>query len=195
MPETLPTKITAQYAWAPIEAWTSAAASATKYAARAFSRRSSPLDIAEELAEFARVATLRAKPTWAHDAHEVRVWPIARLLDYSAPSPTASVPTLVLPPQAGHASSIVDYGRDQSQMMTLRDGGLDSLYTIDWLPATAETADCSIEDYLAVLEEAVQLLGGAGEPRRRLPRRLARGGLRGPTPRAREHAHHRRGTH
>jgi poly(3-hydroxyalkanoate) synthetase len=144
----------------PIEAWASAAANATKFAAQAVSRRSSPLDIAEDFAEFARVATLREKPTWAHEAREVRVWPIARLLDYSAPSATASVPTLVLPPQAGHASSIVDYGRDQSQMMTLRDGGLDNLYAMDWLPATAETADCSISEYVAVLADAVQSLGG-----------------------------------
>ena len=58
------------------------------------------------------------------------------------------------------ASSIVDYGRDQSQLMTLRDGGLDRLFAIDWLPATDETADWSIEGYVAVLEEAVQFLDG-----------------------------------
>jgi poly(3-hydroxybutyrate) depolymerase len=112
------------------------------------------------MAEFARVVTLREKPTWANDPREVRSWPIARMLDYSAPSATARVPTLVLPPQAGHASSIVDYGRDQSQMITLRDAGLDRLYAVDWLPATDETADFSIEAYVVVLEEAVQALGG-----------------------------------
>jgi poly(3-hydroxyalkanoate) synthetase len=66
----------------------------------------------------------------------------------------------VLPPQAGHASSIVDYGTNQSQMITLRDAGLDRLYAVDWLPATDETVDFSIEDYVVVLEEAVQTLGG-----------------------------------
>jgi poly(3-hydroxyalkanoate) synthetase len=75
-------------------------------------------------------------------------------------APTAAVPTLVLRPQAGHALSIVDYGRDQSQMMTLRDAGLDRLFTIDWLPATDDTAGWSIEEYVAVMEEAVQLPGG-----------------------------------
>jgi poly(3-hydroxybutyrate) depolymerase len=160
VPTNLPTKIAAQFAWAPIEAWVSAAASAADYTARAVTRNRSPLDTAEDLAEFARVATLRATPTWAHDAPAVRAWPIARLLDYSAPSVTAIVPTLVLPPQAGHASSIVDYGRDQSQMMTLRDAGLDRLFAIDWLPATDQTADWSIEEYIAVLEEAVESLGG-----------------------------------
>jgi poly(3-hydroxybutyrate) depolymerase len=158
--DTFPSKIITAFALAPIESWTSAVASATEYAARAISRRGSPLDIAQDLAEFARAATLREKPTWAHDSREVRSWPVARLLDFSAPSHTASVPTLVLPPQPGHASSIVDYERGQSQMMTLHDGGLDNLDSIDWLPATAETADHSIDEYVAVLEQAVDLLGG-----------------------------------
>ncbi len=160
MPETLPKKIAAEFAWAPLEAWASAAASATEYVTRAIARKRSPLGMAEDLAEFARVATLREKPTWATEGREIRAWRIARLLDYSTAAPTAAVPTLVLPPQAGHASSIVDYGRDQSQMLTLRDGGLDRLFTLDWLPATDETADWSIEEYVVVLEEAVQSLGG-----------------------------------
>ena len=160
MPQSLPTIIATQFAWAPIEAWASSTASAADYAARAVARNSTPLDMAEDLAEFARVATLRERPTWAHDAPVVRAWPIARLLDYSAPCATAAVPTLVLPPQAGHASSIVDYGHDQSQMMTLRDAGLDRLFAIDWVPATDQTADWSIEEYVAVLEEIVELLGG-----------------------------------
>jgi len=36
--------------------------------------------MAEDLADFARVVTLREKPTWAHDPRELRFWPIARLL-------------------------------------------------------------------------------------------------------------------
>lgn len=160
MPETLPTTLVKQFAWAPIEAWASAASNVTDYAAKAIARRSTPLDIATDFAEFARVATYRAKPTWAHDAPEVQSWPIARLLNYSTPDATALVPTLVLPPQAGHASSIVDYARDQSQMVTLRDAGLDNIYALDWVPATQETAHWSIEEYVAVLEDTVQFLGG-----------------------------------
>ena len=160
MPAPLPIQIAADFAWAPIEACVSAAAGATGYAAAAMARNRSPLGVAEDFAEFARVATLRQKPTWANDAREMRAWPIARLLDYSAAAPTATVPTLVLPPQAGHASTIVDYGRDQSQVMTLRDAGLDRIFVIDWVPATADTANWSIEDYVMVLEEAVASLGG-----------------------------------
>ena len=160
MPTTLPIKIATQFAFAPLEAWVSAATSATEYATRAVARRRSPLGVAEDIAEFARVATLRGKPLWANDSSEVRTWPLARLLDYSTSTPTAAVPTLVLPPQAGHAASIVDYGQDQSQMITLRDAGLDRLYAVDWLPATDETADMSIDYFIGVLEEIVDLLGG-----------------------------------
>ena len=87
--------------WAPIEAWASTTAGAIEYTARAVARNRTPLGVAEDVAEFARVATLREKPTWAYDAPEVRAWPIARLLDCSAPSGTTAVPTLVLPRQAG----------------------------------------------------------------------------------------------
>ncbi len=161
MLDSLPIGIAAQFAWAPVEAWVSCRCQRDRICrAERSARKKTLLDVAEDLAEFARVATLRERPTWAHDAREVRAWPVARLLDYSAPSPTAGVPTLVLPPQAGHASSIVDYGRDQSQMLTLREAGLDRILTIDWLPATDETAGFSIEEYVAVLDDAVELLGG-----------------------------------
>ena len=66
--------------------------------------------MAEDLAEFARVATLREKPTWAHDAPEVRAWPIARLLDYSAPSGHRGCAHPRASAAGRHASSIVDYG-------------------------------------------------------------------------------------
>jgi hypothetical protein len=41
-----------------------------RYAARAVARNRTPLGMAEDLAQFARVATLRERPTWAHDAPE-----------------------------------------------------------------------------------------------------------------------------
>jgi len=60
--------IAAQFAWAPSEAWASTTAGVTEYAARAVARNRTPLGMAEDLAEFARAATLRERPTWAHDA-------------------------------------------------------------------------------------------------------------------------------
>ena len=55
---------------------------------------------------------------------------------HAAP-PTDVVPTLVLPPQAGHDSCIVDYSPDQSQMQTIRAAGLAAAcYALDWVGAT-----------------------------------------------------------
>ena len=88
VPASLPTAIAAQFAWAPVKAWASTTAGVAEYVARGVARNRTPPGIAEDLAEFDGVAMLREKPTWAHDAPEVRAWPIARLLDYSAPSGT-----------------------------------------------------------------------------------------------------------
>ena len=79
MAASLPMTVAAQFAWAPIEAWASTTAGVTKYAARAVARKRTPLVMAEDVAELARVATLRERPTWAHDAPEApdRPWPPA----------------------------------------------------------------------------------------------------------------------
>jgi hypothetical protein len=79
VPTSLQAKIAGQFAWAPIETWVSITAGATEYAARAVARNRTPLGMAEDLAEFARVATLRERTTWAHDAPEApdRPWPPA----------------------------------------------------------------------------------------------------------------------
>jgi hypothetical protein len=69
VPTGLPTKIAGQFGWAPIETWASITAS-TEYTARAVARNGTPLGMAEDLAEFARVAPLRERPTCAHDAPE-----------------------------------------------------------------------------------------------------------------------------
>ena len=49
--------IAAQFTWAPIEPWVLITACATEYAARAVARNWTPLGMAEDLAELARVAS------------------------------------------------------------------------------------------------------------------------------------------
>ena len=47
------------------------------------------------------------------------------------------VPTLVLPPQAGHDSCIVDYAPGQSQVLTVHRGrAARAVYSLDWVGAT-----------------------------------------------------------
>ena len=61
----------------------------------------------------------------------------------------------MLPPQAGHDSCIVDFSAEQSQMRTILASGLERAYALDWIGATRETADATIEDYLDVIDRAV----------------------------------------
>jgi poly(3-hydroxybutyrate) depolymerase len=102
----------------------------------------------------------RRAPTWTTPHEIVFESPIARLRDFSTSKRRGLVATLVLPPQAGHDSCIVDFSPEQSQMQTILDAGLERALSLDWVGATAATADMSIEDYLDVVDRAVQRCGG-----------------------------------
>jgi poly(3-hydroxyalkanoate) synthetase len=112
------------------------------------------------------LVSTRRPPRWTTPNEVVFETPIARLRDFSPQSRSrqrrdgAPVATLVLPPQAGHDSCIVDYSPEQSQMQAIVASGLDRALTLDWVGATAETADASIEDYLEVIDRAVEHCGG-----------------------------------
>jgi hypothetical protein len=82
VPASLSTTIAAQFAWAPTKAWASTTTGVAEYAARAVVWNRTPLGMAEDLAEFARVATLREKPTWAHDAPEPSMIPEIAALEH-----------------------------------------------------------------------------------------------------------------
>jgi poly(3-hydroxyalkanoate) synthetase len=114
-----------------------------------------PLD----LVRWSEVVATRRQPTWSSPNEVVLEAPIARLRDFSS-SNRGPVATLVLPPQAGHSSCIVDYSREQSQMQTILGSGLTRAFSLEWIGASAETADSSIEDYLDVIDRAVDHCGG-----------------------------------
>jgi poly(3-hydroxyalkanoate) synthetase len=140
-----------------LEGWTAAATGATDLLAASLANAPTPLDVRRWRA----LADDRRQPQWATPHELVFEAPLARLRDYSvSPAPRGLVPTLVLPPQAGHDSCIVDYAPDQSQMRTIVDTGCKRAYTLDWAGATAATADASIEDYLDVIDAAIERCGG-----------------------------------
>ena len=105
------------------------------------------------------MATTREKPSWTTPHKIVFEAPLARLRDFSI-SQKRVVPTLVLPPQAGHDSCIVDYSPEQSQMRTIVDAGLERAFSLDWVGATQETKDASVEDYMDVVDRAIEHCGG-----------------------------------
>jgi len=113
------------------------------------------------LARWLRLIGERRPPRWASEHRIVFESPLARLRDFSPPGARAAqLPVLVLPPQAGHDSCIVDYSPTQSQMRTIVAAGLERAYALDWVGATQRTANASIEDYLEVVDDAVARLGG-----------------------------------
>ena len=107
------------------------------------------------------LTSTRRPPSWTSRHEVVFETPIARLRDFSEGGASSGiVPTLVLPPQAGHDSCIVDYSAEQSQMRTILDAGLTRALSLDWIGATPDTAGASIDDYLAVVDRAVEHCGG-----------------------------------
>jgi poly(3-hydroxybutyrate) depolymerase len=138
-----------------VEGYASAVDALGKVWTAAFERGPAALNVPAWLA----TATTRKPPSWT-TPHEI-VWeaPLARLRDFSV-SRRRVVPTLVLPPQAGHDSCIVDYSAEQSQMRTIIEAGLERAFSLDWVGATRETKDASIEDYIDIVDRAVEHCGG-----------------------------------
>ena len=130
------------------------------YWSGAVARRASPWDVVDDLRQWWTEAGRRERPRWHSPNEIVLECPVARLRDFSRGSKAAVVPTLVLPPQAGHDSCIVDYSPAQSQMKVIRAAGLERAFSLEWIGATAETRDAGIDDYLSFIERSIEYIGG-----------------------------------
>jgi poly(3-hydroxybutyrate) depolymerase len=131
----------------------------TDYWTGALVQARSPMDMAFDALRWWQLMTERRPPRWATRHKVVRRTPLTRLRDFSPASPAAVVPTLVLPPQAGHDSCIVDFSPEQSQMRTIRAVGLQRLYALEWVGATQATKDATVVDELAEVAAAVEHIG------------------------------------
>ena len=145
---------------AAVETVTAAIRGAGDYWAGAIVDARTPLDMAVDGMRWWQIMTERRPPKWATRHRIVRRTPLTRLRDFSPASPSDVVPTLVLPPQAGHDSCIVDFSAQQSQMRTIRAVGLDRLYSMDWIGATQATKDATITDYLDEIAACIGEIGG-----------------------------------
>ena len=147
---------------AAFETWSASVSGMTEYWSGAIAERRMPADVALDSLRWWQLMADRRPPQWASRQRIVRHSPLTRLRDFTPARPADVVPTLVLPPQAGHDSCIVDYSSAQSQMQTILAAGLERLYALDWIGVTQETKDATITDYLAEVDAAVQEAGGAG---------------------------------
>ena len=142
-----------------LDTWQAALAGTLRYWEGAWERGSTPLDVASDLSRWWSETANRREPVWATPNRVVLESPLARLRDFGD-GDAGAVPTLIVPPQAGHASCIVDYSAEQSQVKTARAAGLTRLYSLDWVGATAATKDAGIADYVAFIDRAIERIGG-----------------------------------
>jgi poly(3-hydroxybutyrate) depolymerase len=144
-----------------ISAWTAAVTGTADWWASALRRGATPPDLLLDCVRWWGEIATRSRPGWTTPHEIVFESPMARLRNFSAGGTGADVvPTLVLPPQAGHDSCIVDYSPGQSQMGAILDAGLERALTLDWIGATKATKGAGIDDYLEVVEHAVSHAGG-----------------------------------
>jgi poly(3-hydroxybutyrate) depolymerase len=132
----------------------------TRYWTDVLERGATPVDVLDDAATWMRTVGGRREPTWSLPNEIVLSSPIIRLRDFSPPEAMATIPTLILPPQAGHHSCIVDYSERQSQVGVALAAGRDRLFVIEWLEATAATAGASIDEYVAAVRDAIAHIGG-----------------------------------
>jgi poly(3-hydroxybutyrate) depolymerase len=142
-----------------LSAWSAAVEGLTDWGTNRLGRATA-IELFDDWLRWWGAMTERRRPSWSSPNRVVFEAPVARLRDFSAPSAKPVVPTLVLPPQAGHDSCIVDFSPQQSQMGAILEAGLERAYTLDWIGATPETKDAAIDDYLEVIERAVKQVGG-----------------------------------
>ncbi|MGE5636225.1 MAG: alpha/beta fold hydrolase [Nocardioidaceae bacterium] len=141
------------------ECWSVAAHGVHDWLGSLIRRGATPLDAGIDLARWIELVSERRRPRWAHPNRVVLETPVARLRDFSDRGARGVVPTLVVPPQAGHDSCIVDYSPRQSQLQVLKAAGLRRLWSLDWVGAGRKTRDASIEDYLEAIDRSVERIG------------------------------------
>jgi poly(3-hydroxybutyrate) depolymerase len=142
-----------------VAAWGAALAGFANWYVGALTRGANPPELLTDWSRWWTATTDRHAPRWSSPNEVVFEAPVARLRDFSTSRTSGVLPTLVLPPQAGHDSCIVDYSPEQSQMRSILEAGLERAYTLDWIGATASTKDATIDDYLDVIDRAIDHIG------------------------------------
>jgi poly(3-hydroxyalkanoate) synthetase len=142
-----------------LESWRVSAEALGDWWSGALGRGATPLDLAGDLTRWGETMSVRARPDWSSPNEVVLTTSVARLRDFTRAGAPPVVSTLVIPPQAGHDSCIVDYSAEQSQMRAIIDAGLARAFSLDWIGATQETKNASIDDYLGAVHAAVEHIG------------------------------------
>jgi len=159
-PADFPVALVDRVAESTLDAWGATVTGLADYWTGALRRGATPLELALDSVDWWTAMLDRRKPDWPSRNEVVLDGGFAALRDFSAGSRSSVMPTVVLPPQAGHHSCIVDYSREQSQMATIKAAGLERAYSLEWIGATEETKDTTVEDYVDFIEHSIEAIGG-----------------------------------
>jgi poly(3-hydroxyalkanoate) synthetase len=143
-----------------LTAWRQTTEVGVRYWTGAVVRGATPLDVMGDGLRWLELVSSRRQPAWSTPSEVVDASPLGILRRFGSGGRgrTGSAPLLVLPPQAGHHSCIVDYSAEQSQVRTALEAGHQEVHVLEWLGATQKTKDASIADYLELVASAVERL-------------------------------------
>src|SRR3954451_11930356 len=156
----LPAELADRVAESTLDAWSATVTGLADYWTGALRRGATPVDVALDGVDWWTAMLDRRKPEWSSPNEVVLESGFSALRDFSDGSRSRVVPTVVLPPQAGHHSCIVDYSREQSQMATINAAGLERAYSLEWIGATEETKNTTVENYVEFIERSIEAVGG-----------------------------------
>lgn len=114
------------------------------------------MDIVKELLDFIDTAFPEELPKWATENEIVYSTSALKLRYFGG---YGGVPTLVLPPQAGHSSHIADYDKGQSIVETIVANRTSPVYCVEWLSATQERKFEGIKDLVEQVNSIVNFVG------------------------------------
>jgi len=111
-------------------------------------------------ASIVKKTAARISSDWATPNKIIYDKPAFILRDFSASFAANEVPTLLIPPYAGHAATMADHYKKQSIIETLLQNGLTRIFCIEWRDAIQKTKDYDIDDCLAGIHAVVGDMGG-----------------------------------
>jgi poly(3-hydroxyalkanoate) synthetase len=115
-------------------------------------------DAIEPFAE-ARPEQTAPEPEWSTAHTTILDLPYAKLHDFSDRA-GHGLPTLIVTPFALHQATVADFAPGHSLVEELRSQSSAPLLLLEWKSATAQMQFLSIDDYLAMLNVAVDVIGG-----------------------------------
>lgn len=101
------------------------------------------------------------KPAWTTPNTVLLELGNVLLRDFSRKSRSKETPILILPPQAGHHSSIADYGPGQSLVQAVL-SVQNSVYVTEWKAATPDRKNETIDDCITSMDKCIDAIREKG---------------------------------